>query len=559
MTGASVSILQAIHYHCEALGTRIMTPTSAPIPDNETERIEELDRYGILDTPPELDFDDLTLLASHICQTPIALITLVDREREWFKSKLGLDISETPREVAFCSHAIMDRELLIVRDAVKDPRFSQNPLVLSDPNIRFYAGAPLISSKGHPLGTLCVIDREPRELTPGQIEALRALSRQVMVQLEIRRQNAAIAQLNRKLTEEAEHRKEAEKLYRHIVENASDIIYKTDARGHILYANKAIEAILKYDVEDVIGIYYLSLIHPDHRGDVKRFYRKQWTEEVSTTFCEIPVVAGDGALVWLGQHVELIAENGAVTGFQALARNVTERKRREFELQQRLDETAETQRLLETLLERYISKDVAAEIISDPKRYLQVGGDKREVTILFCDLRGFTALAETLAPDTVVDALNMYLTELIDSVFALHGTVDKFHGDAVMCFFSEPDSSADHAIRAAKCALDIRRRVKRLVLPAIPDTRLSVGIGINSGKAVVGTIGSERRMDHTVIGDVVNVAQRLQSMASPDQILLSASTCQHAEKRLLVTDLGAFSIKGRQDPIQVFELLGVSS
>ena len=141
----------------------------APMPTkNEPARVATLQKYAILDTEPEQAFDGLVLLASFICKTPIALISLFDEDRQWFKSKLGLSVSETPRGVAFCATAIQQPDVFVVPDTLKDETFRNNPLVLSEPNIRFYAGAPLINEEGYALGTICVIDRTPRELGPDQ-------------------------------------------------------------------------------------------------------------------------------------------------------------------------------------------------------------------------------------------------------------------------------------------------------------------------------------------------------------------------------------------------------
>ena len=156
---------------------------SAPIPENEAERLEALRRYQILDTRSDPVFDDLAALASYVCGTPIALVSLVDSDRQWIKARVGLDVSETPRDVSFCAHTILANDTMVVEDALADSRFADNPLVTTDPKIRFYAGAKLTTSDGYALGSLCVIDRVPRKLTSAQKEALQALSRQVVAQM----------------------------------------------------------------------------------------------------------------------------------------------------------------------------------------------------------------------------------------------------------------------------------------------------------------------------------------------------------------------------------------
>jgi GAF domain-containing protein len=159
-----------------------------PVPENEAARLETLRQYEILDTEPEETFNDLTRLAAYICETPVALISLVDSDRQWFKAKYGISARETARDVSFCAHAILQDGPFIVRDALDDERFRTSPLVTSDPYIRFYAGSPLMSPEGFKIGTLCVVDREPRVLEPEQIAALKIISNQVITQLELRRE-----------------------------------------------------------------------------------------------------------------------------------------------------------------------------------------------------------------------------------------------------------------------------------------------------------------------------------------------------------------------------------
>ena len=229
---------------------------AAALPLNEAERIAALDRYEILDTLPETEYDDLTSLASQICGAPISLVSLVASERQWFKSHHGVDLDESPRAVSFCAHAIHGETLFEVSDASLDERFFDNELVTGEHHLRFYAGAPLITPDGMKLGTLCVIDRQPRKLNDAQRYALGALARQVVTLLELRRSVAQLEQRNRELHESRED-------FRSFMNNSPVVAFCKDARGRMIYANKSWEENFGLSFEKVRGLTDFELLPLD--------------------------------------------------------------------------------------------------------------------------------------------------------------------------------------------------------------------------------------------------------------------------------------------------------
>ena len=302
------------------------------LPDNETARLESLRRYGILDTEPEPAFDDLTRLAAHVCGTPIAVINLIGEDQQWFKSAVGLAETELPREAGLCPHVILDSELLVVRDTLEDERFATNPVVISGPQIRFYAGVPLLTPDGHALGTLCVADRMPRELSPDQAESLKVLGRQVVIQLELRRHLAesAIAMRERKRAEEA--LKEGEERYRLIIETAKDAFVAMDTSGLITEWNRQAEVTFGWGREEVMGRPLAeTIVPPQHREAHKKGLQRF-------------LATGQGTIVF--KRIELMALHreghefpveltvwpiraGETFTFNAFVHDITERKRAE--------------------------------------------------------------------------------------------------------------------------------------------------------------------------------------------------------------------------------------
>ncbi|HXE91617.1 MAG TPA: response regulator [Terriglobales bacterium] len=285
----------------------------APLPSNEAARLKALRRYKVLDTPPEPAFDDITRIAAHICGTPLALVSLVDAERQWFKSRIGVEATETPREVAFCAHAILGDDLLEVSDALADERFAHNPLVTGEPRIRFYAGAPLIDPDGHALGTLCVADHEPHRLTPEQRDALRALARQVIVQLELRRRldELATAMAERRLAE-----KELDRFFR----LSPDLLCIASLDGRFQRLNPAWETVLGFSREELMAAPYLDFVHPEDRERTHAEAQKLSQGTDALQF-ENRYRTRDGRYRWLQWTSRAAVQQGLI---YAVARDVTE-------------------------------------------------------------------------------------------------------------------------------------------------------------------------------------------------------------------------------------------
>ena len=228
-------------------------------PPDEAARLEALASYRILDTAFEAGFDGLTKLAAHLLEVPIALISILDADRQWFKSRYGLESPETTREVSFCGHVVQDGALLLVPDAAADARFADNPLVTGDPHIRFYAGTPLRTAEGHVLGTLCAIDRQPRQVSARQLELLRLLADQVMDQLELRRQRHTLILERASLLASQRELAAGEARLRALFDGMAEGVVLQDSSGAIKACNLAAERILGLDLAQLLG---RSLVDP---------------------------------------------------------------------------------------------------------------------------------------------------------------------------------------------------------------------------------------------------------------------------------------------------------
>lgn len=294
---------------------------TVPIPDDEGARLAVLRGYKILDTPPEEAFDDLTHLASFICGAPIALVSLVDAHRQWFKSRVGLDVPETPRDVAFCAHSIMQPDVLVVPDARADARFAEIPLVTGDTAIRFYASATLTSPEGYNLGTLCVMDRVPRNLSPEQREGLRMLGRQVMRQIELRRHVAALqsALTARDRAERTLRQNEAR--LQDFFDNANDLLQITSPHGELVYVNRTWRETLGYDEDDLAVLTLLDIIDPDKQAEcIDYFWHVMEGEQLPNL--ETVFVARTGEKIPVEGSINCQMIDGQPASIRAIFRNL---------------------------------------------------------------------------------------------------------------------------------------------------------------------------------------------------------------------------------------------
>ena len=283
------------------------------IPANESDRLVALDRYKILDTLPEQVYDDLTQLAADICETPIALISLVDKDRQWFKSRVGVDATETPRDISFCGHAVAESAILNVPDASLDPRFADNPLVAQDPNIRFYAGVPLITDDNFALGTLCVIDRQPRDLTEQQIRQLEALSRLVISQLELRL------------------KEDSSRLLASVVESSSDAIITKSLDGIITSWNPAAERLFGYSEAEAIGNPVSTLFPPDRLEEEPQILARLMRRERIEHFETARISKEGKSIAVMATISPLVNDVGEVVGASKILRDISDRKASELQ------------------------------------------------------------------------------------------------------------------------------------------------------------------------------------------------------------------------------------
>lgn len=296
----------------------------ACLPANEAARLAALKRYAVLDTPAMEDFDQYTRLAAAICGTPIALISLIDTDRQWFKSRVGLTASETARDISFCGHAIHSDQLFEIPDTLTDLRFVDNPLVTGSPHIRFYAGQPLMTLEGLAIGTLCVIDNQPHQLQDSQRAALQVLAKSVVKQLDLSMALQREQQLNAELVAQNNFRKT-------LLESAGLAIISTDCDGLITSVNPGAQQMLGYCAEDLAGVARLSeFVYIGDSADDAPIDLAHLMHSITTGGAQTSEVVfrhSTGRVLPVELTISVLHDvNGAITGHLALGMDISERK-----------------------------------------------------------------------------------------------------------------------------------------------------------------------------------------------------------------------------------------
>ncbi len=418
--------------------------------DREASRQQSLDRLSVLDSGAEASFDGLVHAAAAICGTPIALISLIDHDRQWFKANVGLEgVSETSRAISFCTHAIEQRDLFVVEDAQLDPRFASSPLVTGDPRIRFYAGAPLHLTDGAAVGTLCVIAREPLRLTDQQREVLRQLGRTAVHLLEGRRA----------LMTEGDMRQEAER-----ISSGMPIgLYATDGEGACTFTNPRWQEIFGLSLEESLGSGWADTIHPEDRSAVFA----EWTqaaEEAREFEMGFRLLRRDGSLINVHSQAKAFRDPaGVITGFLGFAQDVTSEVALRAELQHQASHDALTQ-----LLNRRAFDACLSQCLQQPAHPGQPGH-----ALLYIDLDQFKIINDA-AGHAAGDRLLVQVARLLEAFRSPEASLARLGGDEFglllpHCTVAEAEATAGRIIRVLE---DVRYQ------EAEQRFRIGVSIGV---------------------------------------------------------------------------------
>lgn len=399
------------------------------IPENEAERLADVIALNLSNSGKVKQFDNIVMILSKCLNVPMAYVSSIESKKQIIHSACGLSANTSKRSTSFCGHTILQNEIFIVEDTLKDDRFFDNPMVLNKPFIRFYAGFPLTSLLGNNVGALCIADTIPRKLSDDELN-----------------------------------------------------IFKT------------------------IGKLLIERLRMHKLGDIQK-----------------QIQASKNQLESLNE--ELLQSN----------------------------------RFYEQLFGQYMSKSLLNSVLNEGEQP-ELGGEERYVTILMSDLRGFSPLSEIYEAHVIVEILNIYFEEMIMIIHKYKGYINEILGDGILVVFGAPNQVSNSAKKAILCAREMQKAMNKIndKLTGKNLPSLKMGIGINSGKLIVGNIGSKKRMKYGVVGETVNIAARIESLTIPNQILVSESTfSKNADWIHPVGHIRA-KIKGFKNPIMIYDVSELS-
>lgn len=404
----------------------------APIPPYERERLEALHALEILDTPAEVSLDRITRLVARVLDVPIALVSLVDEDRQWFKSRAGLEATETPREMAFCAHAILQTSPLVVPDAAEDERFRDNQLVTGAPHIRFYAGVPIRTSTGFAVGTLCAIDERPRQLTQEEVDTLRDLADIVSREVQLR-ENLMLARLQRNRSEALFKASEAG--YRSMFELASVGIALVAPDGGWISVNTALCDILGYTPDELKHLTFQDITHPDDLNSDMELLRQLIDNQIDRYQMEKRYLRKDGASVWVNLSVtKKLSEEGHLEYFISIIQNIQGRKELEQEARHDALTGLYNRRALDALL---------------PIAQARADRSTLQLALMFIDLDGFKGVNDTYGHDAGDDLLRTISARLQSCVRRTDSLI-RLAGDEFIVILEGIVPGVDEAREVAK-------------------------------------------------------------------------------------------------------------